>query len=138
MLEYTSSHCHPGTTNVHTYIHTCLSSGCDGTDASLMAICTEVPLVSCCCVYCNEYLFLFFFLHTITVQTRKAPLRKTKSREETIAATILPSNVDVVTPHEADDSTFNDDVFTGSVAKSQHSTNTHTYTHTILSYEHRQ
>ena len=81
--------------------------------------------------------FFSFFLHTITVQTRKAPLRKTKSREETIAATILPSNVDVVTPHEADDSTFNDDVFTVSVAKSQHSTNTHTYTHTILSYEHR-
>ena len=116
------------------YIHTCLSSGCDETDASLMPVCAKGPLVSCCCVYCNEYLFLLFFLYTIIMQKRKTPPRKTRIREETIAATILPSNVDVVTPHdsEADDSTFKDDVFTGSVAKSQHSTNMHTHTYNIL------
>ena len=73
-------------------------------------------------------MFLLLFLHTITVQTRKVPPRKTKSSEATTAATILPSSVlevwclgdgmGVMTPNESegDDSTANGDVSTGSVA----------------------
>lgn len=91
-----------------------------------MPVGTEVPLVSCCCVHCIEHLFLLTFLHTITVLTRKAPLRKTKTREATIAARILPENVvDMwssgdgmgdVGPHDSEADGFipSDNVSTGS------------------------
>lgn len=74
-------------------IHTCLSKKCNEMNVPLTPACAEGPLVSCCCVYCNECLFLLTFLHTNAVQTINTPPWKTKSKEATIAAIRLPSSV---------------------------------------------
>lgn len=110
---------------------------CNKIDVSLTSVCAEVPLVSCCCAYFNEYFFLLTFIYTNTVQTRKAPLKKTKRREATIAATILPSIVwssgDGIGLHDSEAVEFiPNDVSAGSVEKANTTCTLHTYTHKPL------